>query len=52
MDRCRWCKSADLELVEYVETSLFGDTVRVVIVYCETCGSAETVSSRMLPASA
>jgi hypothetical protein len=52
MERCRWCRSDELEAVEYVEADLFGVLVRVIIVYCNTCGNAETISSKALPASA
>jgi hypothetical protein len=39
-----------LETVEYVEVSLFGETVRVTIRACQTCGMAETVSTDTAPA--
>jgi hypothetical protein len=52
MERCRWCRSDDLDQVEYVETDLFGQTVRIIITFCRTCGNAETVSSKAVPAGA
>jgi hypothetical protein len=52
MERCRWCRSAELEQVEYVEADLFGQLIRVIITYCNTCGNAETVSSKAVPAGA
>jgi hypothetical protein len=52
MERCRWCRSDDLDQVEYIEVDLFGTQLRVIITYCNTCGNAETVGSKALPAPA
>jgi hypothetical protein len=50
MERCKWCRADTLDRVEYVEADLFGEAVRVVIVFCETCGLSIRTESAALPA--
>lgn len=54
MDRCKVCGHLPLDTVEYLEEQLPGvdaaaEVIRVIIVYCDSCGWSESRRSKAVP---